>query len=87
MQYLRRPTAVEAIKNAKTGKVEKLYLHGSENEVLGDWLELHDLIRTGDCVALATYAKQHRIDLQTVRFTVSITISSTILIDTCLHAH
>eukprot|EP01032_Pedospumella_encystans_P011607 gene11607-13489_t len=65
----KRPTAVEAIKNNKTGKVEKLYLHGSENEVLGDWLELHDLIREGNCVALATYAKQHRIDLQTVRFT------------------
>ena len=67
---------MEAIKNNKTGKVEKLYLHGSENEVLGDWLELHDMIKEGNCVALATYAKQHRIDLQTVRFTVRL----------CLHA-
>ena len=69
---------MEAIKNNQTGKVEKLCLHGSENEVLGDWLELHDLIREGNCAALATYAKQHRIDLQTVRFTVRLCFSPAI---------
>lgn len=68
-------TSFEEIVEETTSKVDKLNLHGTENEVVDDWREINTLIKAGDCRRLAAFTELHNIDLQTVRFTVSIEFS------------